>query len=289
MTHRQARAALVVITLLWGVSITAVKGLLGHATPMLAVGVRFGLAGLLLLPFLKGLTAAERRGGTIIGLVFAAGVVFQNLGLNLTTASRSAFIVALSALLTPAVGALVLRHRVAPAILVRIVAAIGGVFLLTAPGGSLASINRGDLLTLVSAVLYAGQIVAVGHFVRGSSAVRLLAVQLLCAGLAGWALSPVLETPRFDWSPGVALLVAALVAISLTTFGLQFRAQKLVTASEAALVFTFEPVVTALTSWLAFGEVLLPAQWLGAAVILVAVGLPARQAPGIEPGTGAPS
>lgn len=278
MTHPQARAALVLVTLLWGVSITAVKGLLAHASPMTAVGVRFGLAALLLLPFLRGLTRAERHGGTVIGLLFAAGVVFQNLGLAETTASRSAFIVALSALLTPAVGALVLRHRVPVSIITRIVLAVGGVFLLTAPGGSLATINRGDLLTVVSAVLYAGQIVAVGHYVRGSSALRLLAVQFVFTGLAGWSLAPVLETPRFDWSPGVAGLVLVLVAISLTTFGLQFRAQKLVTASEAALVFTFEPVVTAATSWLAFGETLSPAQWIGALVILLAVGIPSPRA-----------
>ena len=49
------------------------------------------------------------------------------------------------------------------------------------------------------------------------------------------------------------------------------------TASEAALVYTFEPVVTATTAYFAFGETLGPIQWLGGLVILLAVGWPDRR------------
>ncbi len=287
VTHRRAILALILVTCVWGVSITAVKALLSHATPMLAVAVRFGLAGVLLIPLLRGTTPREARGGLVIGLLFAAGVVCQNLGLALIPASRNAFIVSLSAILTPAVGALALAHRVPLPLVLRILAALGGVYLLTAPAGSLAAIGRGDLLTLISAVLYAGQIVAVGHWTRGASAARLLCIQFLATGGAGVLLGPVLESPRMDLTPGVGLLVVGLVASSYLTFGLQFRAQRVVTASEAALIFTFEPVVTSLTSYLAFGERLSPQQWLGALVILAAVGWPERK-PRAEPAPAAP-
>jgi drug/metabolite transporter (DMT)-like permease len=276
VTHRRAVLLLVITTIIWGVSITAVKGLLQHVTPMLAVGVRFGLAGLVLAPLLGGLTRREVRAGLWIGLLFAAGVAFQNLGLAITTPSRNAFIVSLSALLTPAVAALALRHRVPLALVVRILVAMGGVFVLTSPGGTLSAINRGDLLTLVSAVLYAGQIVAVGHFAREVHAARLLSLQFLLTSITGLGLTPVLETPRLD--PGLTtwLLVGALASSSLLTFGFQLRSQRVVTASEAALIFTFEPVVTAITSYLAFGEILTLVQWAGAAAIMLAVGWPAR-------------
>ena len=277
MTRAQARIALIAITLIWGVSITAVKGLLGYATPLTSVAVRFGLAGLVLLPALRGLTRTELRGGLVIGTVFGVGVAFQNLGLAQTTASRSAFIVALSALLTPVLGALILRHKPSAVLVVRLLIAMVGVFMLTAPGGSLADLNRGDLLTLVASVLYAGQIVAVGYYATGADTKRLLGMQLLMTAGLSLLLSPALETQRFHLVPMSLALVAFLSASSLTTFSLQIRAQRVVTASEAALVYTFEPVVTSATAYLAFGETLGPVQWLGGLVILLAVGWPERK------------
>ena len=278
MTRAQARTALIIVTLIWGVSIAAVKGLLGYATPLTSVAIRFGLAGLVLVPALRGLTRAEFRGGLIIGVVFGIGVAFQNLGLAQTTASRSAYIVALSTLLTPVLSALILGHKPSSRLVVRLLIAMGGVFLLTAPGGSLADLNRGDLLTLVASVFYAGQIVAVGYFATGASTRRLIGIQLLMTAGMSLLLSPALETPSFHFTPMAIALVAFLSASSLTTFSLQIRAQRVVTSSEAALVYTFEPVVTAATSYLAFGETLGPVQWLGGLVILVAVGWPDQRA-----------
>jgi hypothetical protein len=128
VTRAQARSALIVITLIWGVSITAVKGLLGYAAPLTSVAVRFGLAGLVLVPALRGLKRPELRGGLLIGLVFGLGVMFQNLGLAHTTASRSAFIVALSALLTPALGALILGHKPSGIVVARLLRRdVGGI------------------------------------------------------------------------------------------------------------------------------------------------------------------
>ena len=276
MTRAQARSALIIVTLIWGVSITAVKGLLGYASPLTSVAIRFGLAGLVLVPALRGLTRAELRGGLLIGVVFGLGVAFQNLGLAQTTASRSAFIVALSALLTPALGALILGHKPSGIVVARLLVAMAGVFLLTAPGGSLADLNHGDLLTLVASVLYAGQIVAVGYYATGSDTRRLLGIQLLMTAGMSLLLSPALETARFNLVPMSAALVAFLSASSLTTFSLQIRAQRVVTASEAALVYTFEPVITAATAYLAFGEKLGPVQWVGGLIILVAVGWPEK-------------
>ena len=52
-----------------------------------------------------------------------------------------------------------------------------------------------------------------------------------------------------------------------------------VTASEASLVYTFEPVVTATASWVLLGEMLSRGQWVGAVAIMAAVGWPRRSPP----------
>ncbi|HEX9165319.1 MAG TPA: DMT family transporter [Gemmatimonadales bacterium] len=281
MNHRQALWALIAITVLWGISIPAVKALYLYASPLMAVAVRFGLAALILAPMLRRVTREELRAGALIGTIFALGVVTQNKGLEITHASRQAFLLSMSALLTPAVAALALKHRPEWSVVARLAVATAGVWLLTggqADGlaGGLSALNLGDLLTLAAAVFYAGQIVAVGHFAGRVNAGRLLAIQFGMTSVLALLLGPVVETPRVDFAWPLAGLVAFLIFSSLTTFTLQIRAQRVVTSSEAALVYTFEPVVTAFVSWLTLGEVLTAGQWLGGLVILVAVGFPRR-------------
>ena len=63
MTRRQATLTLVVITLLWGMNITAVKVLFEHASPMVSLAIRYLIAGLILAPSLRGLQRREVRAG----------------------------------------------------------------------------------------------------------------------------------------------------------------------------------------------------------------------------------
>lgn len=277
MTRRQATLALMVITLLWGLNITAVKALYEHASPLVAVAVRYLIAGLVLAPSLRGLRRDEARAGLLIGIVFALGAILQNHGLAQTTASRQAFLLSLSAVVTPGFAAAALGHRVDRGVVLRIVAAMAGVFLLTSPNGHFTALTTGDLLTLAAACCYAGQIVALGHYARGVSAARLLSIQFLVTAAGATLAAPLIETARFEPVPVVGLILGYLVLTTLTTFGLQVRAQRVVSSSEAALVFTFEPVVTATSSWLLLGETLSRGQWIGAAVIMAAVGWPSRR------------
>lgn len=272
MTHRRATLALLLVTVLWGVAIVAIKAMFRDVSPLLGVGIRFAISALILAPLLPGLTRREAEAGIVIGLLFAAGVALQNVGLEITTASRSVFIVAISALLTPAFAAVLFGDRVGTGLMIRIVAALGGVYLLTAPDGSLSSINRGDWLTLISALLFAGQIVAVGRYALGTSIARVLSIKFAITSLVGWGGAATIETARITVTPFLGLLVFYLVATSITTFALQLRAQRVVTASEAALIFLFEPVVAAGVSYFAFDERLAAVQLLGGLVILAAVG-----------------
>ena len=162
-------------------------------------------------------------------------------------------------------------------LVVKILVAMVGVWFLTAPTGSLSDINRGDWFTLVSAVLFAVQIVAIGHFALGSSTVRILAIQFLATSIIGLAGTTTLETVRFQLTPLAIGLLIFLICNSILTFWLQIRAQRVVTATEAALVFTFEPVVAGAMSYLVFGERLVAIQLLGGAIIMVAVGWPRRR------------
>ena len=270
MTRRGADALLVAATLLWGSSFVVVKGALGHSSPMAFLALRFGLAALLLVPFVRWRPFPDRRelaAGAILGTLLATGFAAATIGLVYTTPSRSAFIVASSSVLAPLVAFLVVRERPRWTALAALAVATAGMYLLTDP--SAGGLNRGDLWTLVTAVAFGGQIVAVAELGRRFDAGRLVwmqtAITAVASGLAAW----LFEDIRLEWTPGFAgaLGYCAVFATAVALLW-QMRAQREMSSTRAALLFCFEPVFAAAASWLALGERLSGAQWLGGALIL---------------------
>jgi drug/metabolite transporter (DMT)-like permease len=278
MTRRQAVGGLVLVCLVWGVTFTVMKQAFDHVSPLLLLGARFTLATAVVAFSLRGTTAAELRGGLILGLLFWTGFAFQTIGLQYTTPSRSAFITILSTPLVPIVHFAVSRTVPRRPTLAAIVVAVAGTYLLTNPGSG--GLNRGDVLTLGCAVVFAGQIVAAGHFASRIPIRRLLAIELGSTAILSLVASPLLETPRFDPSAAILLIVLLLAITGLWSFDMQLRAQRLLSPTHTALVFTLEPVFASVTSYLVLGERLTAVQLAGGALILAAISTPAfeRQA-----------
>ncbi len=269
MTERRAAVGLMIVTLVWGVSFTVVKGALAGITPMLFVGIRFALAILLIAPVLRGITRAELRAGLVLGVLFWGGFVFQTMGIVHTTPSRSAFITALSIPLVPLVAWAAVRQRPHLAILLGILCASAGVYLLTDPGTG--GPNRGDLLTLGCAVFFAGHIVAAGSVGGAGSAMRILGVQFAVTCVLAFAAMPFTESPALTPTPGLALAIAFLAVSAVATFWFQPRAPRVVPPGETALIFALEPLFASLASWIVLGEVLSVTQWVGGALVFSAV------------------
>jgi drug/metabolite transporter (DMT)-like permease len=274
MTRRQAVFWLVLVCLVWGVSFTITKEILRSASPLIFMGLRFGLGSLVVLGSLRGLSRHEMAGGLLLGLLFWGGFAFQISGLAQTTPSRSAFITSLSAPLVPLVSFLVHRSLPRAYVIAGVVLAGIGMYLLTLPDAGSQGLNRGDLLTLGCAILFAGQIVAAGHFARNAIPVRLLAVEMLTAAVLSVLLAPLLETPRLEFSGAFLAALLFLTLSGLWTFYTQLRAQQVLSATHTALLFMLEPVFAALTSFIVLGERLSPIQWAGAGLILSAMALP---------------
>ncbi len=90
-----------------------------------------------------------------------------------------------------------------------------------------------------------------------------------------------LESPRLRWTPAFVTLLA-YCAVFPTAVALlwQMRAQRYMSSARAALIFCFEPLFAALTSWLVMGERLAGTQWVGGALILL--GMIGASAPGVQ-------
>jgi drug/metabolite transporter (DMT)-like permease len=146
--------------------------------------------------------------------------------------------------------------------------ATGGLALMTLER-DIGPINRGDLLTVLCAVCFAGYIVTLGHFSERMrfellSVFQLTAAAVLALSLFWWA-----ETPRLTWRPAVvyAILVTGLFATALA-FTIQAWAQQFTTSTRTALIYMLEPVIAWVTSYVLAGEGLSGRAAVGAALIL---------------------
>ena len=284
MTRRQADLALLLATAMWGTSFVAVKAALGYATPFAFLTLRFGIAALLLLPGTPLRPAPRDRelwGGLLLGALVAIGFVAVTFGLLFTTPARAAFIVSVSSVLAPVIAFVVLRRRAGWRVVAALALAAVGMYLLTAPESG--GLNRGDLVTLICALCFGGQIVAVTELAPYSEPRRMVWMQIATTAVLSGVATLTLERPHVTWTLAFAgALGWTVVFASTVSFVLQAHAQRHMSSARAALIFCFEPLFAAVTSWLVLGERLSLAQWTGGALILI--GMVAAEQP-LQPST----
>jgi drug/metabolite transporter (DMT)-like permease len=278
--------ALVGTTALWGISFPLVGDVVAGRTQgqlLCFLALRFGLATLAFLPLGGALRDATRAAGARawalaggVGVVLFAGFYLQTWGLMHTSPGRSAFITVLSVPMVPLFAALLHRRRPSPVHLAASGLATLGIGLVLAPGGALEP-NLGDLLTLLSAVAFALQILLLEVATRRAPTVIVAVGQIAAVGVvAALALLLVpLELPA-EWpglwrGVGVTGILCTTLALGLMTWG-----QARVRAEVAAVLFALEPVFAALFEWLFFGAGLGPWQLGGAAVVFGSVVWAAR-------------
>ena len=273
MNRRRADLALALNTVLWGATFILVKAALHNISAVLFLALRFGLAALaLVVTFRKRLFAEEWRGpwlsATLTGIFLFGGYFFQTQGLRFTTAPKSAFLTGLTTVMVPLAGALVYRLRPQISEVVGVMVATLGMGLMTLEG-PIGSMGRGDVLTLLGALAFAGHIVTLGHFSALVSFPVLSITQIGSAALCAAVLLPWVETPHITLQPLViwAILITGLLCTGLA-FTVQAWAQRYTTSTRTALIYALEPVVAWITSYVIAGETLSGRAAAGAALIL---------------------
>jgi drug/metabolite transporter (DMT)-like permease len=271
---RAAQSGLVGIAAVWGLTFVMVKDAIERLPTMAFLGYRFAGAALLVAVVfwrpLRRLSPGGWRIGALMGAFLTAGYVFQTLGLEETSASNAGFITGLFVVITPLLGALVLRERSTPLLWGAAGVSALGLYLLSGAGGDLDL--RGDGLVLLCSLSFAAHILATSRGVKDNDAGALLAVQLTVCGVVCLAIAAAagqLEAPRGEtvWS---ALLVTSLVASALAFF-VQTFAQKHAPPARTALILASEPAFAGLFGWVLADERLSAVAWLGAALILTTI------------------
>lgn len=266
-SHQKGIVILLLTTVLWGTSFPVLKDTISSLPPSVLITVRYSIAAIALLPWLRSMSGKLLRDGALLGSILFLETGFALSGLETISASRSAFIIGMNVMFVPLIGALIGRSLAKRVIFATGLAVIGiGIMSLDAGG-----IGIGDGLTIVSAIGIAVYILLLEAIAPRHSFLALAAVQIWVMVLLGgaWALPELLN----QWGEiGDRLPQLMYLGIIVTIGPLcgQAIGQRWVPAHEAALLYTLEPVFATLFSFWILGEELGIRGAIGAACILIA-------------------
>ena len=268
-----ATAALILVTAVWGITFVQVKDAV-ELYPLLAfLAIRYVIATAALAPIaLRRLGGFGRDGlvaGAVLGALIALGIGLQTAGLERTTVTSTGFITGLYVLFTPLLGLALFRTPIPRSLWAGVALALLGLALLAGvPQGS----GRGDLLVLISAFVQAFHIVMVERYANRFDVFALTFVQVAAAAVAFGAVSLAFEeltVPR-GWTVWSALIVTGLFAVAFA-YVVQVWAQRRVSATRIAIVFSLETVFAGLFGYLLAGDRLGALGFAGCAAIFAGI------------------
>lgn len=271
---RQGRLAallLISVTAVWGSTFFLIKDLVVTVPPTDFLAVRFTIAAVVMaLVFhksLRALSARDLRLGVVLGVLYGAAQVLQTMGLQHTDASVSGFITGTYVVLTPVLGAVLLRDRITPMAWFAVALATVGLAILSLRG---LAVGLGEAQTFAAAIIYALHILALARWSTARTAVGLATVQAgVIAVICLVAAVPDGLTLPATGGQWVSMLYMAIVAGAFALWA-QTWAQAHITATKAAIVMSLEPVFAALFAVLFGGESLTGRMLLGGVLVIIA-------------------
>ncbi len=218
----------------------------------------------------RGRVAAIAIGLGAIGYATQASLFFS--ALRLMDASPLALILYTYPVMVTVAALLLGRDRLTPARGAALVAASGGTLLVLLGAGGVNFHLLGALLAFAAAITYTAYILVADTVVHRLAPVVLSA--LVMTGAAGTLGARAAFTGGVDLDVGVSgwfWLVCIAVVSTVVAMLAFFAGLKRTGPSTAAILSTFEPVVTAALAALFLGESLTPVQLAGGALVLSSV------------------
>jgi len=248
----KADLAILSITVVWGSSFVLLKNITGSIPFYAFLSLRFTVASVILCLIFhrafRGIKPQAILHGSILGLMLFGGLALQYIGLEYTTASKSAFVTGLNVVMVPVFSAYILKKRPPFNAIAGVVLATAGLFILS--GGFSKSWNKGDSLTLLCAICFALQIIFIDKFAAKTDARQLAVIQIISAAVfcsvlwLGYSLFQPTAFTMDNWVVTTILYTGAMG--TALAFGVQTIAQKFTTPTRAALIFACEPVFGAI-------------------------------------------
>ena len=237
-----------------------------------------------LLYFLKSKARSQRYSGKwplllAAGFAFAGDLGFWHTSIKLTSVANSTLLANLASIFVTLAAWMFLKQKPTRLFLTGLAAALVGVGLLVHTSLAFSSTGLvGDALGVVTAMFYAGYILAVkGLRDRGETTLHLMAVTSTITALFLFPVAlasgePMLPSSAFGWWMLIGLaLISHAAGQGLIAYALAH-----LPAAFSSVSLLFQPVMAALFAWLLLAEGLVPLQIAGGVVVLFGIYLARR-------------
>ena len=232
---------LLATTAVWGGAFLIMKDSLVRQDVYSFLASRFILAAAFMFIYKpKSLTGLDRKfvkRAVLIGLLLCSGFIFQTFGLTQTTVSNTGFITGLYLVFTPLISWLLLKREIFKVQWLAVLVATIGLYFISFNG---ITVGIGEILVLISALLFAGQIVALGEWSDGENTYALTLIQILVSAVIFFALS---LKDGFQLPPDNAVWSAVFYTAFFATFLgflIQTKAQSVMSATVAGVLLAME-------------------------------------------------
>ena len=290
---------------IWGVAFVAQSVGMDYVGPFTFNTVRSLLGGIVLIPCIvllkrinvgskdtagaaehaSGDPAGQRKvlltGGVACGVLLCIASNLQQFGIMYTSVGKSGFITAMYIVLVPVLG-IFLKKKAGIKIWCSVAIAVGGLYLLCMTDSGF-SIQKGDLLLLLGAVMFSFHILTIDYFSPKVDGVKMSCIQFFTCGILSMVCMFLFEQPQIGaifqaWIP----IVYAGVLSCGVAYTLQIVGQKGMNPTVASLILSMESVISVIAGWLILHQKLSGRELLGCVLMFVAiilVQLPERKRP----------
>ena len=275
-----AESGLLLIGILWGMGFVTVKiGLNAGMNTFYLMWLRF-LGSFVLLSILfrkkiKKVSKDDLKAGVILGIIQYFGYVFQTYGAAYTTVGKNAFFTAINVIIVPYIFWILNKKRPDIFSFSASIICMIGVGIMSLDGNlSFTHLNKGDVMTIISAFFFALQVAYTGYFGRKVHPMNLVLLQMLVGGLlfAGtqFATSGLREVIPLHGETLMAIIYAVVFSTAIPML-LQIYCQRLTTATRASILMSTESMFAPIFAFLVLGEMMTLRVALGAVFILFSV------------------
>jgi drug/metabolite transporter (DMT)-like permease len=272
MDRKVAFGSLLFVAIVWGSTFPIIKVSLSYIDPMSFLLFRFVIASLVLLPFIyKKINRRDALYGSLVGVPLFVGYVTQTIGLEYTSPSMSGLITGIYIILTPILSIFVLKNGADLVKIYLAMAAFVGMALMTVSSTSGEII--GNLLTLVTAVCYALQMVLTEKYLLKGDPLVFTFFQLVIVAVLSLLVSPGSVMKVGALTNSYVLFSVLFNAILGTSLAIWFMSAAIrsISAYLSALILVIEPVSAVVVSTIFFHFPISGLMVLGGVIILVAM------------------
>lgn len=275
-------AILLLTATIWGVAFVAQSVGMEYVGPFTFLTSRSVIGAMVLVPYIV-LRDKKRRvqkeetntkqlllGGVCCGSLLFVASILQQIGIMHTTVGKAGFVTAMYIIIVPIIG-VCLKRKANIRIWGGVALAVVGLYMLCMTPGKI-TLQKGDVLTFLCAIVFAFQIMAVDYFAPKVDGVKLSLLQFVVCIILGGIGMLLFETPSVEALQAAWLPILYAGALSSGVgYTLQIIGQRGLNPTVASLIMSLESVISVIAGWAILGQTLSKRELIGCVLMFGAI------------------